>query len=142
MHALFEKSSYNLYIRVMKPWGRLIFVFIAYGLALLHTAVPHHHAGTGNGQVVFSHAACSFAHSPGGLLQRALSTDLGVGHLETFKKNADTQLEFASGEVELAADLLAASTEVASQFERSFIPKFRIKHLLFSATPLRAPPVV
>ena len=87
----------------MKPWGRFIFVFIAYSIALLHTAVPHHHGVAGAGQFVFAHAGCSFTHSAGGLLQKALSTDLGVGHLETFKKNADTPMDFSASVDELAA---------------------------------------
>ncbi|MDQ2658533.1 MAG: hypothetical protein M3Y60_14005 [Bacteroidota bacterium] len=129
----------------MKTWSRYVLMFLAYGFALLHTAIPHHHVESGRGEVMFSHANCSYAHSSGGVLQRAITTDLGLGHLETFKKSADTRIVLSSRGVETIALPPAYCTEVASEIIREFryglIGKLKLQLLLFSVTHFRAPPV-
>lgn len=65
---IFEKLRCSAYICGMKTWSRLVLLFLAYGLALLHTAIPHHHVESGRGEVMFSHMDCSYAHSSGGVL--------------------------------------------------------------------------
>ena len=129
----------------MKPWGRFIFILFAYGLALLHTAVPHHHPDTlGKGETVLTHAGCIFSQTSGGLLQRALSTDLGIGHLETFKKGADTEIECADTAVSLFAlfpqDPVAPDKVLSGAFGYSLAEKFHKRLLLFSVGHFRAPP--
>jgi hypothetical protein len=130
----------------MKPWGRFAFVLIAYGMALLHTAVPHHH-GTGNpGVPMISHGGC-VAMGSDGLLKRALSTDLGYGHLETFQKGADAEMESSGVDLPLLMifsnlSQILAPKEVITVFSISFIEKLRIRLLLLSVSHFRAPPVV
>jgi hypothetical protein len=128
----------------MKSWARLVLLFFAYGLALLHTAIPHHHTESTRGEIVFSHAGCSYAHSSGGLLQRALATDLGLGHLEIFKKSADTRIELSSRGIVVVAFLPVVCADLALQaageFQNGFIQKLKIQLLLFSVTHFRAPP--
>ncbi len=120
-------------------------VFLAYGLALLHTAFPHHHVGLGRGEIIFSHGGCSQAHSTDGVLQRALATDLGLGHLETFKKGSDTRIELSSRGIAIVAILPIVSTDTAvrtlHEFQNGFIRKFRTQLLLFSVNHFRAPPI-
>ena len=79
----------------MRPWRRFIFIFFAYGIAILHTAVPHQHDEATGNRVVITHAGCLFTHSMDGFLQMLFSTDLGAGHLEIFKKSGDTELTFS-----------------------------------------------
>lgn len=144
MIYVIENIAQTLYIRVMKSWPRLIIIFLAYGIALLHMAVPHHHASVGNNNAMFVHAAC-VSHTSGGLLQRVLSTDLGYGHLENFKKSADTDVKFLSREV-LAYILLPAllsvptSPRLFSEFSDGYIEKLKKRLLLFSVSHFRAPP--
>ena len=131
----------------MKRWGRLIFIFIAYGLALLHTAVPHHHLSASiAGETVLTHAGCFVDKSSGGLLQRVLSTDLGVGHLETFKKGgAGAELDFAVPFAAVLAVIVPAliySGKIVSSpgILTRYIEKFHKRLLLFSSAQFRAPP--
>lgn len=129
----------------MKPWGRFTFIFIAYGLALLHTAVPHHHPdSTGTGETVLTHAGCIFTQASGGLLQRVLSTDLGLGHLETFKKGSDTVIESTATAVSLSAIIAPAQANPVKislpPSRYGSIEKFHIRLLLSSTAHLRAPP--
>ena len=142
---IFEKLHASAYIWGMKTWSRLVLLFLAYGLALLHTAIPHHHVESGRGEVMFSHMDCSYAHSSGGVLQRAMKTDLGLGHLETFKKSADTRIELSSRGVEiitlLAAFCTGITSEIVREFRYGFIGKLRLQLLLSSVTHFRAPPV-
>ena len=130
----------------MKPWGRFIFVFIAYGLALLHTAVPHHHADGSSSDMMFSHAGCQYSHTSGGLLQRALSTDLGLGHLETFKKNTDTQLETSARVVVAITFFLpianAPAISPVAESVGGYVEKLKRQLLLFSVSHFRAPPAL
>ena len=145
MTAGFDICSITSYIRVMKPWGRFIFIFFAYGLTLLHTAVPHHHSDTtGKGETLLTHAGCIFEQTSGGLLQRALSTDLGLGHLETFKKGTDTEIECTHSALSLPA-IIAQDPAIPEKilfrvFGHGSIEKFRKRLLLFSTAHLRAPP--
>ena len=130
----------------MKRWGRVIFIFVAYGLALLHTAVPHHHAASRTGETVLTHAGCLFDKSSGSLLQRVLSTDLGLGHLETFKKGgAGAELDITAPFTAIPAVIVPAWTfpgKIVS-FPGSlsgYIEKFHKRLLLFSTAHFRAPP--
>ena len=128
----------------MKPWLRFIFVFIAYGLALLHTIVPHHHAKRGSGTSVFAHTGCAVAHENGSLLLRTLSTDLGVGHLETFKKGADTRIEFSVGDLPAMSSpalLVQPVLRIIPALLNGYVEKFKKRLLLFSVSQFRAPPV-
>ena len=129
----------------MKPWVRFVFIFIAYGIALLHTAVPHHHGAARKGDVMFMHAGCHYSHSGGGLLQKVLSTDLGYGHLENFKKGGDTEISFSSGFVAIIAPVvpttgLSAGFRSVPESLDGYIEKLKKRLLLFSVTQLRAPP--
>lgn len=129
----------------MKMWVRLVLVFLAYGLALLHTAFPHHHVGFVRGEIVFSHAGCSQAHSAGGVLQRALATDLGLGHLETFNKASGTRIELSARGIATVALLPIVSVDIAvrpvHEFQNGFIRKLKSQLLLFSVNHFRAPPI-
>ena len=129
----------------MKSWVRLLFIFFAYGIALLHTAVPHHHASTGNGEQSIAAATCVFPGSDGGLLQRVLSTDLGTGHLETFKKGSDLEVVFASPAATVAVlvnlfHLVVIQQELPKR-AATFIQKLQLQLLLSSVSHFRAPPV-
>lgn len=129
----------------MKSWGRLLLIFIAYGIALLHTAVPHHHATAGNGEPVFLHAGCGQPHSTSGFLQRVLSTDLGAGHLETFKKGGDFEMVFASPHVAITGVLtnileLIFSDQAHGEYWGAFLQNLKRQLCLFSVSHLRAPP--
>lgn len=144
MIYVIENVAQTLYIRAMKSWPRLIIVFLAYGIALLHTAVPHHHASAGNSNAIFLHASC-LSHTSGGLLQRVLSTDLGYGHLENFKKSTDTDIRFSSRSILCYTVLPSLISEpigpgAFSEFSGGYIGKLKKRLLLFSVNHLRAPP--
>lgn len=128
----------------MRPWVRFIFVFIAYGLALLHTIVPHHHAKRGSGSSVYAHTGCAVAHENGGLLLRTLSTDLGVGHLETFNRGSDTRIEFSVPALPATFSLpllLQPVLHAVPTLLNGHVEKLKKRLLLFSASQFRAPPV-
>lgn len=147
MTVIFDSLCNSLYIRCMKPWVRLLIVFFAYGMALLHTAVPHHHDSGSGGRISISHAGCVFSHSTTGLLQLVFSTDLGYGHLEIFKKNADTTFEFSAVPAAFVA-ILSTPLRVSAWFtpdataSNGYNEKLRMRLLLFSASPFRAPPIL
>lgn len=146
MTVVFENVYNSFYIRDMKPWLRLFMIFFAYGMALLHTAVPHHHEGPVDGRVTITSASCHLTHTTGGILQRVFSTDLGYGHLEVFKKTSDTSIQFSAISSVLTAIIspmvsVPASTGSSSWLLNGFINKFHHRLLLFSATQFRAPPV-
>lgn len=129
------------YICVMKSWGRFFVIFIAYALALLHTAIPHHHQTVHEGLAISATACCPPVSD--GLLGRALSTDLGVGHLETFK--AESQLELAQASETSTAVyarerviLPVITSQPACQ--NGDITSLKQRRLLFSATSFRGPP--
>lgn len=131
----------------MNRWSRLIIIFVAYGLALLHTAVPHQHGQGSQGQPVISHGGCVLHGSIGGLLQMVLSTDLGVGHLETFKKGGDADINFSSVGVSFIFILtsLVFFPRLPDRYcERlgTYIEKLHKRLILFSSRHLRAPPVL
>ncbi len=131
----------------MKPWARFVFVLIAYGIALLHTAVPHHHFQPTAGDPVIRHKGCVPLEDQAGLLFRVLATDLGVGHLETFKQNADTELDFTGRCIAVVpllpspAALLSASTGFSAFLSRD-IEKIGRQRLLLSVTSFRGPPAL
>lgn len=130
----------------MKSWGRFVLIFFAYSIALLHTVVPHHHAQARVGESVISHAACIFSESSSGLLQKVLSTDLGIGHLETFKKGGETDVNFSTAAAWVLATAvvcvaLLSPPRTASEFSHGYIENLKRKLLLFSVSHFRAPPV-
>lgn len=146
MMVIFENPCNCLYIRDMRPWARFIIILFAYGVALLHTAVPHHHESPSEGRVTIARAGCHLVHATGGILQRVFSTDLGYGHLEVFKKNSDTSIRFSGISSAVAAIILpfvaiTGTPRVYSRFLNGFIEKLYKRLLLFSATQFRAPPV-
>ncbi len=144
---LLKNESDIRYICAMKTWGRFLLIFFAYGIALLHTAVPHHHSQGATHDAVISHAGCLFTQSGGGLLQKVFSTDLGFGHLETFKKGNSAEIESAPGAVLLIttpaifADALSTSLTPLSKPSLRYIENLKKRLLLFSVSHLRAPPV-
>jgi len=130
----------------MKPWRRFIFIFIAYGLALLHTAVPHQHPKGTEGKTTISQAGCLPIHSMGDLLQLVFSADLGYGHLETFQKSADTDIDFSLAFVAIIAvfaPVVFRLSLLREYRERpgGSIEKLHKRLLLFSSTQFRAPPL-
>lgn len=147
MTFIFENIANSLYIRSMRRWVQFVIIFFAYGIALLHTAVPHHHEDASNRRVTITHAGCVFAHSNAGFLQMVFSTDLGYGHLEIFKKSAETQIEFSGVSASFEAVFsppcsLAAAICECPRYLNGFIEKLHQRLILFSASPFRAPPVV
>jgi hypothetical protein len=143
--VVFENLSNTIYIRTMRRWLRFFVIFFAYGIALLHTAVPHHHEETADQGVSISRAACHFAHAGGGLLQLVFSTDLGYGHLELFKKGPETKIEFWTAPTSALAVFsesvfLRTTVRDCPSFSDGFIEKLRKRLLLFSTTQFRAPP--
>ena len=141
-----EKLPDLSYLYTMKSWGRFALLFFAYSIALLHTAVPHHHTQARTGEFVISHSACVFSEAGGGFLQKVLSTDLGIGHLENFKKGGETDLNLSAAVswVIATAVLYVAlhnPANAASEFSKGHIEKLKRKLLLFSVSHFRAPPV-
>lgn len=140
-----ETYATRLYIRGMKPWKRFAFVFVAYSLALLHTAVPHQHQAFADGTMTLSAAGCVSGQSMGGFLKMVFSTDLGHGHLETFQKSAEAQIDFS---LALVSILLVFTPLVSLQSGRcesvtsfgTHIEKLHKRLLLFSSAHFRAPP--
>lgn len=146
MTVIFENLCNSFYIRSMRPLFRFIMIFFAYGMALLHTAVPHHHEGPNDGRVTISSAGCHLTHATGGILQRVFSTDLGYGHLEVFKKSSDTNIQFAGVSSALTAIIspvvnVPVCTRFSSWLLSGSINKFHQRLLLYSETQFRAPPV-
>ena len=146
MTVIFENSRGRAYIRIMKRWGRFILIFVAYGIALLHTAVPHHHDSSSDRSTIITGVGCHFNHSSGGFLQMLFSTDLGYGHLEIFKKGADTRVDFsATGFAVMAVFATPVRVPAVASCAGSdypFIDKLQRRLLLYSATRFRGPPVL
>jgi hypothetical protein len=130
----------------MRTWTRFIFILFAYGVALVHTVVPHQHYTTVNEKVIVSLKNIDTT-SIGGFLQMVFSTDLGCGHLEKFKSTDDTDIGFSVVKTIL---LLAFITPLSSDlnilpffqnvFDR-YLERLQEQHCLFSSRLLRAPPV-
>lgn len=136
-----ENSRSVRYICHMKPWGRFCVIFVAYALALLHTAVPHHHQTVHEGQVISSTTCCPPVAD--GVLGRALSTDLGTGHLETFKTESPLELSHPLGSMAAAyADEKFTLPVVIGEpvYQNSPINLLKQRRLLFSTTSFRGPP--
>lgn len=129
----------------MKPWGRFVLIFLAYCITLLHTIVPHHHAPLPIGESVISHAGCVFSDSTNDLLQKVFSTDLGVGHLETFQKGGDADIEFLATAVVETMNALSAALVITGNttfvYSKGYIEKLKRRLLLFSVSHFRAPPL-
>lgn len=147
MRNVFESSQDSIYIRAMRVWARFSIIVIAYGIALLHTAVPHHHAKADR-RTTITYAGCLFNHSGGGLLQMIFSTDLGYGHLEVFNQSPETKIEFSSTTAPVAEVFVEALPSIPApimddpEFLSGFIDKMQNRRLLFSATLFRAPPAL
>lgn len=130
----------------MKTWGRFLLLFFAYGIAILHTAVPHQHTQDADNIAVISHAGCLVTQSGDGWLQKVLSTDLGTGHLETFKKGSNAEIEFSPGVVLLIAtranfiDTMSATMKVLSELSKPYIENLKRRLFLSSVSHFRAPP--
>ena len=129
----------------MRSWGRFILVLLAYGIALLHTAVPHHHQKSGGGVPMISHSGCVLTDFGSGLLERALSTDLGFGHLETFQKGADAEVQSSAADVPLLLIFsnlpqILSPKKILTVFSAEYIEKLSKKLLLLSVSHFRAPP--
>ena len=129
----------------MKTWARFLLIFFAYGIALLHTAVPHQHVKDGDSNRASLHAGCLFTQQGGGLLQKVLSTDLGFGHLETFKKGSDAEIEFRAAIVSIPIPAIftkaAAPFTALSESSLRYIENLKRQLLLFSVSHFRAPPI-
>lgn len=129
----------------MKPWGRFIFIFIAYGMILLHTAVPHQHAVMTNGKMTVFSTTCLAGNSLGGFLQMVFSTDLGHGHLETFQKSAYADIDFSLGILFFIALFFPLVFIHGFLHEKracfaACVEKLYRRLLLFSSRQFRAPP--
>jgi hypothetical protein len=146
MTVVFENLCNSPYIRSMRRWVRFFIIFFAYGMALLHTAVPHHHEDASERRVTVTHAGCVFSHSNGGFLQMVFSTDLGYGHLEIFKKNTENQIQFSAAAASVIAVFSRLVFAPAPVSERArfngFVEKLQKRRRLYSATQFRAPPRV
>ncbi|EMR03117.1 hypothetical protein [Cesiribacter andamanensis] len=128
----------------MKQGQKLIFLFLAYGITLMHTLVPHQH----NSQPVVQTAVHQLqevgCRSVVGFLQFLFAADLGDNHLEIFKKSQlpATDLGFAGVLLFALASLLL----FLAQLYRNRLPFGRFFHahvpLQYFCTdvPLRAPP--
>lgn len=129
----------------MKSWGRSALIFVAYSLALLHTAIPHHHSATPAGRMSVA-PIHSVAPSVSSLLALVFSTDLGKGHLETFQKSNHAQNvhQFAVALLMLgflfALQNAAGTRASARKTVSHFAEKFYRQRILFSAAGFRAPP--
>lgn len=124
----------------MKRWGRFTVILIAYGLTFLHAAVPHHHDQ--HQRILTVTPSCPYHSQPLGLLQRALSIDLGAGHLETFKSNDQVRLSFPTLETAALADINPGTVApvVSARVQTTYVEDLTWQPS-FSAPPgLRAPP--
>ena len=119
---IIEKYPACVYIRGMKPWGRFVFIFIAYGIALLHTAVPHQHSQGIEGRTTLFQAGCIANESTSDFLKLILSTDLGYGHLETFNKSSDTSVHVSFAGISTIALLIPFLTFSGIAVCRSAMP--------------------
>ena len=95
---------------------------------------------------MLTHTGCLFDGNTGSLLQRALSTDLGVGHLETFKKGGggselDITVPFTAALAVLVPALISSAKLVSFRGSQSgYVEQFHKRLLLFSTAHFRAPP--
>lgn len=131
----------------MKPWRRFALIFLAYGITLLHTAIPHHHhSARPDGKQAISSNHCTPVSSQG-LLALVFSTDLGAGHLENFQKNdhAEQVLDFAAALYVAGvlfthhslADIVSVQNEIWP-----FSDNLSTQRLRYSAAGFRAPPAL
>ena len=130
---------------MMKPWGRFIIVIIAYGLALLHTAVPHQHVSDNTTNTTLSASGCTASGGVSGFLQSLFSADLGYGHLETFQKGTDADLKssgilFTLIEILVPSPVASATSFSPEKNPYSFVEKLHKRLILSSTAHFRAPP--
>ena len=121
-----------------------ILLLVAYGLALLHSTIPHQHASTRTTDPKLAINAVvddSFL----GLLQAAFATDLGCGHQESFNKSdagADVPNSVSHVPVVFLASTYITEQPLINVDEcyGSFIEKLHTRILLLSSRQFRAPP--
>jgi hypothetical protein len=130
----------------MRTWKRFIFIFFAYGFALVHTVVPHQHYTAVNEKVNVSPKNIDTT-SIGGFLQMVFSTDLGCGHLEKFKSTDDADIHFSVVKTQLLPTFvtpLISDLNILPSFPDVFgryVERLQEQRRLFSSRLLRAPPV-
>lgn len=138
-------SDFNfLILQEMKNWKKLLFIFLAYGLTLMHTMVPHQH------QQLVVRESVAMLQLPGsksveGFLQFLFAADLGENHLEIFKKSHITPFDFSFEGILLLSSLLLfaglALTGLCVRQLPGFIERLQQGLLLYASASLRAPPV-
>lgn len=119
-------------------------IFFAYSIALLHTAVPHTHGQARADEYAISRTGC-ITESSSGFLQKVLSTDLGIGHLETFQKGSEADIESFTTFTWMIAPATSCvafftPVKINSELSQGYIEKLKRKRLLFSVSHFRAPP--
>jgi hypothetical protein len=134
----------NVYICAMQLRKSHILLLLAYGLALLHSTIPHQHASLRTAAPEFEVRTIS-DFSLFGLLQTALATDLGCGHLESFTKSddgADVPQTLSYVPVVFFSSLYFAEQPVvnAPNAFGAYIEKLHTRILLQSSRQFRAPP--
>lgn len=122
-----------------------IFILLAYGLALVHSAIPHQHTSTTTSDLKFE-VPNVYDASILGRLQAAFATDLGSGHLESFAKSepgADVAQSASDVPVVFLACLHFSAQPRAEAHEGfgDFIEKLHSRTLLLASRQFRAPPV-
>jgi hypothetical protein len=121
-----------------------ILILVAYGLALLHSTIPHQHASIRTNQPKFEIRTLGDS-SFLGLLQAAFATDLGCGHLESFAKS-DTGTDVTQAVSDVPVVFLASLYFIEEPLSHvrevygSFIEKLHARILLLSSRQFRAPP--
>ncbi len=123
-----------------------ILLLVAYGLALLHSTVPHRHSTIRTTEPKFEVHTIDHA-SLFGLVQAAFATDLGCGHLESFAKSdggTDVPQTFSDVPILFLASLYFTEDPVINtgDFFGAFIEKLHTRVILLSTGQLRAPPVL
>lgn len=131
----------------MKKWLAFGFISLAYGLALLHIAIPHHHGAMRHSRLIITVPGCETAGSTAGFLRAVFATDLGYGHLETFSKSTDAAMDIGHPIAHLPAvfGVVICPATAGCEFQEvwgGYAVKLLKQLLLFSASPLRAPPRV
>ena len=124
----------------------LILLLVAYGLTLLHSAIPHQHSSIRTSDPKFEVRTVG-DFSLFGRLQAAFATDLGCGHLESFAKsdgNADIAPIVTDVPVLFLASHFITEEPLINVREASgaFIGKLHTRLVLLSALQFRAPPVL
>jgi hypothetical protein len=123
----------------MRAKKAYVLLLVAYGLALLHSTIPHQHSSRGTTNIKFE-VRTAADNSLLGLL-------LGCGHLESFTKG-DPGVDVDHGVWDAPAVYLASVyvTELPLVNPRNsrspFVDKLHARTLLLSSRQFRAPPFV